>query len=135
MGCTNSKPQTSAGLDGDTFMELVRRVRAMPEEERIAKVQGMDGTLTEAEQNAFVKIINMVREEEDEAEDDEEDAVGFESIVISFLALEAEKQGEILDSLDDEARSHLLQLAEEQQLNPLLLTNKVVELSGSSHTG
>jgi len=107
----------------------------MPEEERIAKVQGMDGTLTEAEQNAFVKIINMVREEEDEAEDDEEDAVGFESIVISFLALEAEKQGEILDSLDDEARSHLLQLAEEQQLNPLLLTNKVVELSGSSHTG
>ena len=51
MGCTNSKPQTCAGLDGDTFMELVRRVRAMPEEERIAKVQGMDGTLTEAEQN------------------------------------------------------------------------------------
>ena len=70
----------------------------------------------------------MVREEEDEAEDDEEDAVGLDTIVISFLALEADKQGEILDSLDDEARSHLLELADYQQLNPLFLTSKVVKL-------
>ena len=51
MGCRNSKPETNAGLDGDTFMELVRRVRAMDAEERTAKLHGMDGMLTHAEQN------------------------------------------------------------------------------------
>ena len=74
---------------------------------------------------AFVKTVHLVQEEEDEAEDDEE--VGFESIVVSFLQLDADKQEAILDSLDDEARAHLSQLAEEQQQNPLLVAQTIRE--------